>query len=99
VKNLFCIIVLLFSLSAIADDTTIFDFTACGVLLVELNDPQLDILAMKSLERGITTEQLFNQLPVHVEIIRAIGKDAYALKAQESCRILGITVDLSQLTT
>ncbi len=93
------LISLLLCAPASADDVTISDFAACGWLLVELNHPQLDELAEMSLEYGVTAEQLWDQLPSQVQIIRELGVYGYALKAKESCRVLGFTVNLSQIKT
>lgn len=93
-KNLFCIIILLFSLSAIADDlpdgVTISDFVSCGWLLVELNAlTELEEFSKKSIQYEITDDQLFDQLPVEVKIMSEVGMYEYALRAQEACgRIL-----------
>ena len=91
------LISLLLASPVTAFDYTISDFAACGWLLVDLNDPQLEDLARMSLRHGITSEQLYAQLPAQVQFIEALGEHKYALRAKESCRVLGITVNLSQI--
>ncbi|KKK72300.1 hypothetical protein LCGC14_2905270 [marine sediment metagenome] len=94
------LISLLLASPVTAFDYTISDFAACGWLLVDLNDPQLEDFARMSLRHGITTEQLHAQIPAQVQFIKALGEHEYALRAQESCKVLGFTVNLNEeLTT